>query len=448
MNMQQTQSSPQILVVGLGKTGYSVASHLARQGVEFCVADSRKAPPMLDEFRQAFSEVDVHLGEFDPDFFSGFNEIIVSPGISLQTPALVEAGRLGAEIIGDVELFARLNKTPVIAITGSNGKSTVTQLAADMLNAGGIRALAGGNIGVPVLDLLEQHDYQVFVLELSSFQLETTRSLRPLAAVVLNVSADHMDRYESLEDYAGAKANIYAGAAHAVLNLDDRLAAELPPGANPGFGFSLKPDSGARFGLTSKHGETWLCRDGAPLLSATSMKLQGSHNLANVLAAFALIEGAGFELTAGMLDGAREFSGLSHRMEVVAEIDGVLWINDSKGTNVGATRAALDGLDRPVVLIAGGQSKGADLAPLAHSARGKVRQALLFGEDARLLETALAPACEVELCDSLEQAISRARQVAAAGMVVLFSPACASFDMFASFEHRGRCFRELVEAIG
>jgi UDP-N-acetylmuramoylalanine--D-glutamate ligase len=346
-----------------------------------------------------------------------------------------------------VELFARHVDAPVVAITGSNGKSTVTTLVGEMAAHAGWDTRVGGNLGTPALDLLTDRVPDLYVLELSSFQLETTRSLRPAAAVVLNVSADHLDRYRSLDEYAAAKASIYRGARTAVVNGDDPIVAGFDVGAAERCAFSLArvPEPGG-FGLREIDGEPWLVRGAAGLLPAAALKIRGRHNLANALAAFALGEALGLP-RAAMVEAAQSFAGLPHRTQWVAERDGVSWYNDSKGTNVGATLAALNGFPGKVVLLAGGLGKGADFTPLRPVLAQKGRALVVFGRDAPLIAAAVGDACPIHHAADLGEVITCARACARPGDTVLFSPACASFDMFRNFEDRGERFAAAVQAM-
>ncbi|RTZ61315.1 MAG: UDP-N-acetylmuramoyl-L-alanine--D-glutamate ligase [Gammaproteobacteria bacterium] len=437
-----------VLVVGLGQTGLSAVRYLNARGCDVRVADTRANPPGLVELRRQFSQVPVHTGAFDASVFIGVDALVVSPGVSVKTPAIAEAVGRGAELLGDVELFLRANTKPVIAITGSNGKSTVTELAAEMLRDAGQQAVAAGNIGLPVLDLLEQHDYEVAVLELSSFQLETTRSLHSAAAVVLNVSEDHMDRYDDLAAYAAAKSTVYRTASRVVLNRDDRLvmAMDIDPGAEIiSFGLSC-PQTMDDFGRVQVDGETWLVKGENKLLRADRMTMPGSHNQANVLAAMALVETLGVDPVAAA-DTAWRFGGLNHRCKLVANRKNVAWINDSKATNVGATVAALQGMTRPVVLIAGGEGKSADFTALEQPIRKHVRSLILLGRDKQLIADAVGDAADVTLVDSMEQAVVAADARAESGDIVMLSPACASLDMYRNFAARGEHFEALLQEL-
>jgi UDP-N-acetylmuramoylalanine--D-glutamate ligase len=338
----------------------------------------------------------------------------------------------------------------VVAVTGSNGKSTVVSLLGEMARFAGWRTAVGGNLGDPALDLLDDAN-RFYVLELSSFQLETTHSLEPAAAAVLNVSPDHLDRYPSLQAYADAKARVYRGAGVGVINRDDPRVRDMAGIAGRDTGFTLGVPRSGDYGLCQHQGETWLCRGDKPLLPVAELRLAGRHNLANALAALALGEASGLPVEA-MLAALRRFRGLDHRTQLVAERHGVRWFNDSKGTNVGATIAALDGLYRPegtgrAVLIAGGDCKGADFSDLAPVVRRACRAVVLIGRDAPRLAAALAGGVPLEQAESLEQAVELAARLARRGDHVLLSPACASFDMFRGFEHRGEAFVAAVRGL-
>ena len=442
-------SSGHALVVGLGETGLSCVRHLAGLRRKVVAVDSRERPPRLASVESEFPGVEVRCGGFDAPVFDAAAEIVVSPGVSVREPALQAAAARGVRIVGDVELFARAADAPVVAITGSNGKSTVTSLVSAMARRSGVRAGCGGNLGPPALSLLGR-GYELYVLELSSFQLETTSALRPAAATVLNVSPDHLDRYESFDEYVAAKRRVFSGDTVVVANLDDPLASRLGGDRGPAIGFSTHPRPDAQWhvaGRGSASNEAWIMRRGAPVMPVDSIPLAGLHNVSNVLAAFALGDAVGLDPGA-MSAAAGAWAGLPHRCETVASRGGVRWINDSKGTNVGATVAAIDGVGAqgPVVLIAGGVAKGADFSPLLAPARRHVRCAVLIGRDAPLIDAALDRSIEIRHAPDLAAAVDAAAQTARAGDTVLFSPACASFDMFASFEARGDAFRQLVLA--
>lgn len=444
MNMQT--DNWETLIVGLGQTGLSVARYLQRQGVAFAVVDSRANPPGKDELLERFPAAPYHFGAFAeaPELFAQAATLVVSPGIAIATPEIQAAGARGAELIGDIELFVREAKAPVVAITGSNGKSSVTTLVDLMAKKAGMKSYAGGNLGYAALDLLEQPPPDLYVMELSSFQLETTHSLRAVAAVVLNVSEDHMDRYASYADYAAAKQVVYRDAACAVVNRDDPLVMAMVTGAAVSFG--LDAPAAGQYGVREQDGGRWLAKGENLLLAVTDMRLPGEHNYANALAALALGEAAGIPL-AGMLAALREFTGLPHRTQWVRERHGVNWFNDSKGTNVGATLAALAGLPGKTVLIAGGQGKGADFSPLRPVAADKARALVLIGEDRDKIAAVVEGYAAYVFADDMADAVKAAAELAQAGDNVLLSPACASFDMFKGYAHRGDVFSEAVRGL-
>ena len=367
---------------------------------------------------------------------------MVSPGISIHRGEVKQAAELGKAIIGDVELFAQLADKPVVAITGTNGKSTVSTLVAEIIRAAGYRVGLGGNIGTPALDLLNTKvDY--YVLELSSYQLETTDSLQASVASILNLSEDHLDRYDSYQHYIRAKLRIYPGAKYCVSNADDELSWHDDADVR----FSLDAQSPAEFKLCAVEQQTWLCHGGQALVPVSELSLQGRHNWANCLAAMAICHCLGIAHDA-MLTALKSFSGIAHRSQPVATIDSVTWVNDSKATNVGAAIASIEGRSEPVILIAGGQSKGADMALMTPVLRSKVKQVFLLGEDADLMQQAWQGSCPIERVADMAEAVTRASQLAEAGDCVLLAPACASFDMYEKFEARGDHFSELVLALG
>jgi UDP-N-acetylmuramoylalanine--D-glutamate ligase len=434
------------VVVGLGRTGASCLRYFARHGIAAAATDSRGAPPGLAELGALARTLDIRLGGFDLSLLDGASQVLMSPGVSLEEPIAQAARARGIEVLGDVELFARTVRAPVIGVTGTNGKSTVTSLVASMASAAGLRVLAGGNLGVPALDLLEQPIPDLYVLELSSFQLETTSSLNLVGAVVLNVTADHMDRYSSVQEYARAKARIFAHATTLVLNADDPLVTAMGGAAERTIKtFSTRrPD--ADYSLVRSGNQTLLGRHGEGVLDIKRMKITGLHNAANALAALALGDAAGLPLAAS-LSALEAFPGLPHRSEWVADIARVRYVDDSKGTNVGATIAAVDGLQGPLVIIAGGVAKGQDFTPLAAAFAGKVKHVVLIGKDARVVEQALAGVCATERAASMEDAVAAAARAARPGDTVLLSPACASLDMFRDYGHRGEVFAAAVRAL-
>lgn len=445
---QQPSSNWKTLVVGLGITGLSVARYLKAQGIAFAVVDSREDPPGKDELVKDFAEAPYCFGDFVQAlaWFEQAQTLVVSPGIAVATPEIQAAKLRGAEVIGDIELFVREAKAPIVAITGSNGKSSVTTLVDLMAKCAGLQSLAGGNLGYAALDLLDLPIPDLYVMELSSFQLETTYSLHAASAVVLNVSEDHMDRYASYADYAAAKQVIYQNCACAVLNRDDALVMQMAPAGLPKVSFGLDTPAAGQYGLREHEGKTWLAKGDALLIATSEMKLPGSHNHANALAALALGEAVGIPLQ-GMLTAIREFAGLPHRTQWVRERHGVAWYDDSKGTNVGATLAALQGLPGKTVLIAGGIGKDADFYPLALAIQNKARAVVLMGRDAPLIAQVIDSSVPIYYAKSMEEAVQLAADCALAGDNVLLSPACASFDMFKNYGHRGEVFSAAVRGL-
>jgi UDP-N-acetylmuramoylalanine--D-glutamate ligase len=443
-NLAPLEPGTRALVLGLGRTGLSSARYLDRKGLEVRVADTRDAPPGLAALREQVPGADIHTGVFESKLLDGVAQVVISPGLSLREPVATEALSRGLPVVGDIELFARDAQAPVAAITGTNGKSTVTALLAEIANAAHCPAIAGGNLGEPALDLLEQPVPRLYVLELSSFQLETTHSLETATATVLNVTPDHMDRYGSVAEYAAAKARIFDGCAVAVINADDRLVRGMPRAGQRVISFSLV-DAGADYTLVNVLEPTLCCR-GEALLPVSAMRLQGTHNVANALAALAMCEALGLP-RGPVLEALAAFGGLAHRTQWVADVNGVRYVNDSKGTNVGATLAAVSGLAGPLVMIAGGDGKGQDFGPLREAFSGKVRHVVLIGRDAGALANALDGVCSTEIAGDMRAAVLATRAAAREGDTVLLSPACASLDMFRDFAHRGDEFAAAVRSL-
>ncbi|PZP23583.1 UDP-N-acetylmuramoyl-L-alanine--D-glutamate ligase [Pseudomonas kuykendallii] len=434
------------IVVGLGKSGMSLVRFLARQGVPFAVADTRANPPELATLQAEYPQVQVRCGELEVDFLCRAQELYVSPGLALATPALQAAKARGVSLSGDIQLFARHAKAPIVAITGSNAKSTVTTLVGEMAAAAGKRVAVGGNLGQPALDLLDDA-VELYVIELSSFQLETTEQLNAEVATCLNVSEDHMDRYSGLPAYHLAKHRIFRGARQVVVNRDDPLSRPLVADDLPRLTFGLgKPDIRG-FGLIEHDGEKWLAFQFEPLLPASALKIRGAHNQSNALAALALGHAVGLPMDS-MLAALKAFGGLAHRCQWVGERAGVNYYDDSKATNVGAALAAIEGLgadiDGKLVLIAGGDGKGADFSALRAPVQRFCRAVVLLGRDAERLGAALGEGVPQVRVGSLDEAVRRCAELALPGDAVLLSPACASLDMFKNFEERGRLFAQAV----
>lgn len=436
------------VVVGLGKTGLSSVRHLVRQGLRIAAVDSRAAPPGLPVMRSDYPGVPVYTGRFDEEVFRRAVQLIVSPGVSLGESAIRSAIAAGVTVTGDIELFCQRARRPVIAVTGSNGKSTVATLVHEMILRAGSQSALGGNIGIPALDLLAGTVPDYYVLELSSFQLETVRSLAAAASTVLNLSVDHMDRYHNMSDYASAKERIYHGAGVMVVNLDDPLVAAMRRPGRPLYGFTVAAPAPGSFGIRPVGGRPWLAHADNALMPLSDLKIHGEHNAANALAALAL--GTAIKLPQeSMCAVLRSFTGLAHRCQWVTACDGIDWYNDSKGTNVGAACAAIRGLavNRALVLIAGGDGKGANFAPLAEVAVGRVRHAVLMGRDAPALAQVLDPVLPVCFATDMRAAVAAAARLAKPGDAVLLSPACASLDMYENYEQRGEVFVAAVRAL-
>jgi len=439
---------PRSVILGLGKTGLSYAHFLAQQKKPFSIMDTRQEPPGLAQLRQEFPEAAVHLGPFDACILAAADEILISPGVSLHEPAVWQQVLAGKPVIGDIELFAREAKAPVVAITGSNGKSTVTTLLGEMVKQAGLSVQVAGNIGTPVLDSLAQPTPDWYVLELSSFQLETTQSLKPFAATILNITEDHMDRYANFAEYQAAKQRIYHNCIHKIYNRED--AHTLPQDTTLAVSFGCDKPKADQFGLLESQQQIWLAKGDDKLIASNELRLKGKHNWANALAALALGDAMGLPLES-MLKTLTQFKGLAHRCEWVGEGQNIHWYNDSKATNVGAAIAAIQGLGQAIagklVILAGGVGKGADFSLLAQPFADYARAVILFGVDAPQIGKIIPATVSQSQVKDMQAAIEAAARVAKPGDVVLLAPACASFDMFTNFEHRGEVFRTLVRAL-
>jgi len=440
------------VIVGLGATGLSCARFFHKWGLPFVIADSRDNPPNLETLRAEIPDVQLFLGAFDVDLFLNAGELIVSPGVALEEPAIARARDSGVVVCGDIDVFVRMLNLraekhhqivpPIIAITGSNGKSTVTTLVGEMAKAAGKKVGVGGNLGTPALDLINDEN-ELYVLELSSFQLERSQPIKPLVATVLNISPDHQDRHPTLVSYHGAKHRITRGAKQVVINRADPLTRPLVADDVVQWSFGLDAPDFKGFGIRVENDEKFLAFETELLMPVRELKIIGNHNIANALAALALGHAAGLPMPA-MLQTLREFTGLPHRCQLVADHHGVRFYNDSKGTNVGATIAAIEGLcatpDDRVVLIAGGVGKGAEFDALAPVLKRCGRAVVLIGEAADAIAAALGESVAQVRAESMETAVAAAAILAKPGDSVLLSPACASFDMFNNYAHRGDVF--------
>ncbi len=452
------------LIVGMGSTGLSCARYLKQRNCPFAFADSRQDPPSLKDVKQEFASLVIMTGDFDFEDFKTYKQIIVSPGISIRTELFTSLQEQGCLIVGDIEIFAQVVNKPVIAITGSNGKSTVTTLVEKIAQDCGIKAIAGGNLGIPALDLLATQS-DLYILELSSFQLETTYSLETLSATVLNVSEDHMDRYTDLDDYRNIKESIYKNTENAVLNMNEKITCDsvlnaIDRGDENYRVITFSDDASAvepaEYQLINNE---CLVKGESEIVQTNALKLKGTYNYLNILAALALLEPLALNKEK-QLKAIKEYQGLSHRCEWVDKINGVEFYNDSKGTNTGATIAAIDGFEletnkeksqRTVILIAGGVGKEADFTELGEVIEKKIKSTVLMGVDSELIKNcALKAGAENDSLysvGSMSDAVSTAASLAESGDVILFSPACASFDMYQNYMKRGDDFKEKVSAL-
>lgn len=441
------------LVVGLGKTGLSIARYLRFKNKQFIVFDTRADAPFLAEFQAEFPQVPVYLNEFPEEIIKQLTDVIASPGIALELPIIQKAIKAGADVYGDVECLAREINTPVVAITGTNGKTTVTTLVGEMAAVAGHKVAVAGNIGAPVLDLLlDENQYDLWVLELSSFQLDLTYALEPSVATILNVSPDHLDRHHTMQDYVKAKQRIYHHAKVALYNNEDEATKPQTQYQSKlqSISFGKKAAQGTHWGFVEQEGKLYLAKGKECLFPVDALLIKGVHNWLNALAAAALADCVGISAEA-IVSVLKTFSGLPHRCQWVRTLDGVDWINDSKGTNIGATLSAINGIgdsmQGKIVLIAGGQGKGADFTELRQPVGDFVRSIILIGEDADKLQAALADTVPLTRAATLDSAVLMAKAQAKPGDVVLLSPACASLDMFRDFNHRGEQFAALVNGL-
>jgi len=446
--MQIALKDKKVLVLGLGDTGLSALRWLHSQGARLSVADTRDMPPGLDALKAELPDAVVYTGALKPTVFDGVDLAVISPGVPLSEPEIQAAIQRGVPVVGDVELFAQYRpvSAKLIAITGANGKTTVTTLVGEMCKAAGLKTIVAGNIGLPVLDTLSMETPDVYVLELSSFQLETTHSLLADAATMLNLSEDHMDRYDSMQSYAVAKAHIFYHAKLQVLNRDDAWSMMMSRAKLAQVTFGLDDAVAEQdYGIKQVDGDAWLSCGTHDLMNIRDLKIAGLHNASNALAAIALCRGIGLDF-APIIQTLYNFKGLPHRVEWVANIDDVDYYDDSKGTNVGATCAALSGLSQKVVLIAGGDGKGQDFSPLKEAVSTNARAVVLIGRDAQLIEAELL-STDVPMYHAadLPEAVTIARKLAQVGDAVLLSPACASFDMFKNYVHRAEVFVAAVK---
>ena len=436
------------LIVGLGQTGLSCARYLHARGIDFAVVDSRDTPPGLEALRSECPQVPVSTGGFNARAIATADCLILSPGVSLRETSIAQALGAGKVVFGDIEVFAGVVSAPVVAITGSNGKSTVTTLLGDMAERAGLSVRVGGNLGPPALDLIETDEPDLYVLELSSFQLETTYSLDAAAAVALNASPDHMDRYDNFAAYLNAKSRIYRGTGVAVVNRDDEHTCDLVKDDREVVRFTMSAPECDEFGILGEGAEAHLGFGNKRLMPVEEIALAGRHNVANALAALALGYSVGLDWEP-MLGALRSFGGLAHRCELVRNHNGVRWYNDSKATNVGATVAAIEGMASagPLVLIAGGDAKSADFSAMRSAFRATFRSVILLGRDADNIAEVVASHNPCEKVNDMRAAVQLAEKHAQPGDVVLLSPACASYDMYENYQQRGEDFAHLVREL-
>jgi len=432
------------LVVGLGATGLSIARYLKRSDIDAMFFDSREQPPGIEELDKVWPDAEVLLG--DVKLPGGIERIIASPGISDSHPLLARARKKHVEVVSDIELFAREAKAPFLAVTGSNGKSTVTTLLYYMCLADGRKTLAGGNLGEPALDLLDRPTPDVYVLELSSFQLQRTQALPAEVAVLLNVSPDHLDWHADEAEYRASKYRIFHEAQAAVINRADDEAREHASNCKRVVSFAADAPAEDQYGLRTEDGKAYLARGNTLLIAADELAMYGVHNQLNALAALAAGDLLGLDMNA-MLQVLAEFPGLLHRMQFVARVAAVDYINDSKATNVAAAVASVNSVDGMLVLIAGGEGKGGGYAELAEAVEGRLRAAVLIGADAEKIASSLDTIMPVHFAEDMSAAVNTAASCAESGDTVLLAPACASFDQYSNYMARGDAFCAAVEAL-
>jgi len=448
ITMNETNLHYDAVIVGLGKTGLSCVRYLINQGLNIAITDSRIEPPELTTLKTEFASVPVYLGEISAEILLASDQIILSPGVSLDNESVKQAIENGIPVYGDIELFCQQAKAPIIAISGSNGKSTVTTLLAEMTTKAGIKTCVGGNLGTPALKLLDDDIPDLYVLELSSFQLETTFSLSAHASVVLNVSPDHMDRYSNLNEYANAKKKIYSGKGLMIINQDDELVRAMADDSRQIVNLSLTEPVGNNFGVVKDKDEVWLCQGDNKIIKQSELGIKGEHNVANALATMALVSSVDVPNNV-VVETLKSFAGLEHRCQKITTINNVSWYNDSKATNVGACIASIKGLCDlgKIILIAGGDSKGAELSSLAPVIKQHVKNVLLLGVDAIKLSDVIGSDVEHEFVADMDEAVKLASEIAASGELVLLAPACASLDMYENYQQRGDAFVSAVKTL-
>ncbi len=448
ITMKDTKLHFDAAVVGLGKTGLSCVRYLLNKGLKIVVTDSRMNPPGLSTFKTECTSVPIFLGKINAEILLSSDQVILSPGISLHNEAVKQAIANGIPVFGDIEIFCQQAKAPIIAVSGSNGKSTVTTLVAEMTRRAGLNTCVGGNLGTPALELLNEDIPDLYVLELSSFQLETTFSLSAHASVILNVSPDHMDRYANLNEYANAKKKIYSGNGLMVINQDDDVVKAMDDNLRKSISFTLNKPEKNNFGTIIRNSEVWLCQGDNEIIKQDELGIKGEHNVANALAAIALATSVNVPFDS-MVKTLRSFSGLEHRCQRVATIKEIDWFNDSKATNVGACIASIKSLSDlgEIILIAGGDSKDANLSSLKPIIAKHVKHVLLLGLDAKKIANVIDPEVTYDFVTDMTEAVNTANDLAEAGEVVLLAPACASLDMYESYQERGTAFVDAINML-
>ncbi|MBQ0725041.1 MAG: UDP-N-acetylmuramoyl-L-alanine--D-glutamate ligase [Cycloclasticus sp.] len=436
-----------VLVVGLGVTGVSVVGFLQQYNIGTAVVDSRDKPPGLELIETSYPDVGVFIGGFNAAAFDAATHLIVSPGVSLQETEIQRAVERGIPVLGDIDLFAVCADAPIACITGSNGKSTVTTLLGEMALNADWDVRVGGNLGTPALDLFTERAADLYVLELSSFQLERTSQLKADVVTVLNISDDHMDRYPDITSYTLAKEQIFCGNGIAVVNRqDERVSAMSLPQGRQSISFGLDKPAAQSYGLINHHDQTYLARGSDRIMAISALKIKGTHNVQNALAAIAMADALSIP-RAAQITALETFVGLPHRTQWVASIGGVTWVNDSKATNPGACLAAIEGLPAPIILIAGGDGKGADFSVLKTAINERVKRLILIGKDAKRFAHEVAGSSLIDSVDTIELAVSVAANDAQPGDTVLLSPACASLDQFENYQQRGERFIAAVRGL-
>ena len=436
------------IVVGLGKTGLSCFRYLSHKGLNVAITDSREIPPELSKLKEEFGSVPTYLGNINEKALLASDQIILSPGVSLDNKSIQLSIKNKIPVFGDIELFCQKAKAPIIAVSGSNGKSTVTTIIAEMTSSAGLKTYVGGNIGVPALDLLDGTTPDLYVLELSSFQLETTYSLNAHASVILNISPDHMDRYSSFDDYVDAKKRIYSGQGFMIINKDEEYSDSIITSNREIIYFTLDVPKEGSYGLINHENEIWLSRGREKIINKSQLKIKGEHNVGNALAAMALAETVSIP-TSVMFDVLKDFTGLQHRCQFVKKINNVDWYNDSKATNVKACVASIKGLSQfgNIILIAGGDSKKSDLSDLRSVIEKYVKKVFLLGIDAKKLADVIGSEVEKEFVENMNEAVKGANKIADSSDLVLLAPACSSLDMYKNYEQRGDAFIAAVNAL-